>query len=156
MRSFMKWLLYIAAAAALLLAVTVSAFLWLVPGPSADEVSRLAAPRGDIEAVLVETNGGATTSFGYEIFVVPRGTKPSGMPAAFLYGAVRSQKAYGANLRWLSDSNLDVEFESTKSAKVGIPLVSVANRNVHVELKANVTDPNAPPGGMLCNLKGRP
>ena len=156
MRSFMKWLLYIAAAATLFLAVTVSTFFWLIPGPSADEVSRLAAPAGDIEAVLIETNGGATTSFGYEIFVVSRGTKPSGTPAAFLYGAVRSQKAYGVNLRWLSDSNLDVEFESTKSAKVGIPLVSVANRNVHVELKANVTDPNAPPGGMLYNLKGRP
>ena len=152
----MKWLLYIAAAAAIFIAVAVSAFLWLIPGPSADEVSRLAAPRGDIEAVLIETNGGATTSFGYEIFVVPRGIKPSGTPVAFLYGALRSHKAYGANLRWLSDSNLDVEFESTKSAKVGAPLVSVANRSVRIELKPNITDLNAPPGGMLYNLKGRP
>jgi len=156
MRSFLKWLLYIAATAALLLAVAVSAFLWWIPGPSADEVSRVTAPRGDIEAVLIETNGGATTSFGYEIFVVPRGTKASGTPAAFLYGALRSQRAYGVNLRWLSDSNLDVEFESTQSAKLGVPLVFVANRNIHVELKANVTDPKAPPGGMLYNLKGRP
>jgi hypothetical protein len=156
MHRFLKWLLYIAAAAAVLLVVAVSAFLWWIPGPSAAEVSRVASPRGDIEGVLIETNGGATTSFGYEIFVVPRGTKPSGTPAAFLYGASRSQSAYGVNLRWPSDSNLDVEYESAKSAKVGVPLVVVANRNVHVELKSNVSDPNAPPGGMLYNLKGRP
>ena len=156
MRSFLKWFLYIAAAAAVLFAAAVSAFLWWIPEPSADEVSRVASPRGDIEGVLIETNGGATTSFGYEIFVVPRGTKASGTPAAFLYGASRSPKAYGVNLRWPSDSNLDVEFESAKSAKVGAPLVLVANRNVHVELKSNVTDPNAPAGGMLYNLKGHP
>ena len=32
---------------------------------SRDEVARVASPYGGVEAVLIETNGGATTSFGY-------------------------------------------------------------------------------------------
>jgi hypothetical protein len=37
---------------------------------SRDEVARVASPDGRVEAVLIETNGGATTSFGYEVHVV--------------------------------------------------------------------------------------
>lgn len=40
--------------------------------PSFDEVSRVTSPSGKVDAVLVERNGGATTSFSYEVFVVPK------------------------------------------------------------------------------------
>ena len=43
---------------------------------SKDEVARSAAPSGDVDGIIVETNGGATTSFGYEVHVVERGGLP--------------------------------------------------------------------------------
>ena len=69
---------------------------------SKDEVARVVSPSGKVDAVLLETNGGATTSFGYEVYVVERGAEPIGEPAVFLYGAIRNQSAYGVNLKWES------------------------------------------------------
>jgi hypothetical protein len=41
-------------------------FIFLLAGePSKDEVARNTSPTGKVDAVLLETNGGATTSFGY-------------------------------------------------------------------------------------------
>ncbi len=56
---------------------------------SFDEVARASNSNANVDAVLVETNGGATTSFGYEVFVLPRGQKPkrSDHVVASLYGA---------------------------------------------------------------------
>jgi hypothetical protein len=130
----------------------------LIAGPVArDEVSRVADPAGNVDAVLVETNGGATTSFGYLVYVVPRGGAiEEGAEAASLYAAVRSSNAYGVNLRWLSASELAVEFLSARQAHVPRPSVVVAGREVVVLLVDGVADPTAPPGGMLYNLQGRP
>ncbi len=36
----------------------------LSTGQPRDEVARVASPSGKVDAVVVETNGGATTSFG--------------------------------------------------------------------------------------------
>ena len=44
---------------------------------SFDEVARVLHPQANVDAVLVETNGGATTSFGYEVFVLSRGQNPN-------------------------------------------------------------------------------
>jgi hypothetical protein len=38
-----------------------------------DEVARVPGPSGGVDAVLFERNGGATPSFGYVVYVVPRG-----------------------------------------------------------------------------------
>lgn len=125
-------------------------------GVSHDEVARATSPDGLIDAVLVETNGGATTSFGYEIHVVPSGGGPSASSeAAFLYGAVRSPQAYGANLRWAAPTSLAVEYLSARSAELKRPPAIVAGREIVVHLVDGVSDPSAPPGGMLYNLRGR-
>ena len=59
---------------------------------SRDEVARVGSPDGRVEAVLIETNGGATTSFVYEVHVVPKGW-PASNEVAWLYGAGRSEHA---------------------------------------------------------------
>jgi hypothetical protein len=41
------------------------------------DVGRAPAPEYPLDAVLVELNVGATTSFSYEVHVVPRGESPS-------------------------------------------------------------------------------
>jgi hypothetical protein len=54
--------------------------------------ARVASPDGRVEAVLVETSGGATTSFGYEVHVVEKG-RPAGDRVAWVYGAGRNAQA---------------------------------------------------------------
>lgn len=117
----------------------------------------MTSPDGAIDAVLVERNGGATTSFGYEIHLVPIGGNPSAnTETAFLYAAARSEQAYGANLRWASPESLTVEYLSARSVVLKQSQISVAGRAIIVQLVSGVSDPNAPPGGMLYNLQGRP
>lgn len=132
---------------------------WLLSGlvgePSKDEVARVVSPDGNIDAVLFETNGGATTSFGYEVYVVAHGAQPSGSPAVSLYGAVRNHHAYGANLRWASADSVAVEFLSAKSTKIDRQAQSIGTQTIRIAVREGITDNAAPPGGMLYNLRGR-
>ncbi len=159
MARLLKWILWIVGILVSLAVGAVLLMVWLFSGlvgePSKDEVARVVSPSGNIDAVLFETNGGATTSFGYEVYVVERGAKPSGSPAVLLYGAVRNQHAYGANLRWPSPDSLAVEYLSAKSAKVKMDTQPVGTQAIHFALREGVTDNAAPPGGMLYNLRGR-
>ena len=115
---------------------------------SRDEVARAAAPDGAVIATLLETNGGATTDFGYEVMV-------DGTKVAVLYGAVRNSNAYGANLRWASSSELDIEYLTARWADLQKPELRVGARTIHVVLKPNITDGTAPAGGMLRNQENR-
>jgi hypothetical protein len=125
---------------------------------SFDEVARVSHPQANVDAVLVETNGGATTSFGYEVFVLPRGKCPerSGNPVAYLYGAGRNEHAYGVNLRWDSSDTLSVEYLDARHINWVNGSVIVNGREIRVVLKSGVNDPSAPGGSMLWNLQGRP
>lgn len=118
---------------------------------SRDEVASAASPDGRIHAILSETNGGATTSYGYEIELHPapyRGEDP--VPAGTLYGAARSACSYGVNLRWLSPDELAVEF--LEADKVALPdKVGVGGKTVRIVSRAGVSDGNAPCGGMLAS-----
>jgi hypothetical protein len=131
------------------------AWIFSMVEPSKDEVARIVSPSGKVDAVLIETNGGATTSFGYEVYVVEHGASFFGLPAVSLYDSVRSEHAYGANLKWLSPDSLAVEYLSAKSAKVNTRTEYLGTQTVQVSLRDGVTDNAAPSGGMLYNLRGR-
>ena len=120
--------------------------------PSGDEVARVASPDGRVEAVLLEMNGGATTSFGYEVHVLEKGKAP-GDRVAQLYGAVRNAHAYGANLKWASDTELTVEFLEAREQTLEKQTVRIVGRDVAIVLKPGVLDPDAPAGGMFYNLQ---
>jgi hypothetical protein len=124
---------------------------------SHDEVSRVASPSGRLDAVLVETNGGATTDFGYLVYVVAhRAPTPNRGELAWLYGAGRSTRAYGANLKWESESRLRVEYLEAKEAEVRRERLVLGSDTVRIALRSGVADSMAPAGGMLYNLeKGR-
>jgi hypothetical protein len=122
---------------------------------SRDEVARTNSPSRDVDAVVVETNGGATTSFGYEIHLVPAGrSKYWGTRVARLHGAVRSGRAYGVNLRWRGPAHLDVEYLRAESAVVESGgSFKVSGKTISVTLTDGIDDPKACPGGMLYDLK---
>jgi hypothetical protein len=119
---------------------------------SRDEVARLACPDKHVEAVLIETNGGAITSFGYEIHVVEKGRR-EGEQVAWLYGALRSANAYGANLKWIGDNELVIQYLEARQDTLERAAVNVAGRTIKVSLRRGVDDPTAPGGGMLYNLE---
>jgi len=136
----------------LLLAFASSCFL-----VSEDEVARVISPDGRVDAILIETNGGATTSFGYRVLLARHGFHwRLATEVAALYGAVRSETAYGANLRWRSPNQLAVEYLEADEARVFRADAFVGGITVRTTLASGVSDPTAPPGGMLYNLEGRP
>lgn len=119
---------------------------------SHDEVARSPSPDHALDAVVVEGNGGATTSFWYGIYVTePGAAYGSGTFVASLYGAIRSETAWGVNLKWKSPTSLDVEYLSAKKASLDRPHPTVNGRRVDVVLRSGVRDPEAKPGGMLFN-----
>jgi hypothetical protein len=130
-------------------------FSMLMGEPSKDEVSRVVSPNGKVDAVMCETNGGATTSFGYDIYVVEHGKQPFGTAAISLYGAVRSKSAYGANLEWISPDSVAVEYLASKSLNIKKPTQIVGNQTIHFVIQKGIIDNNAPLGGMVYNLRGR-
>ena len=108
-----------------------------------DEVARVSSPSRRVEAVLIQTNGGATTSFGYEVHVVEPGRKASrGREVAYLYGATRSATASGANLKWLSANELIVEYESARITRLQQPSVDIAGQRIRVLLRPGFADPS--------------
>ena len=138
----------------LALFLVAATLLYIVFSPSRDEVLRLPSPNGGIVATVVEINGGATTSFGYEIRLTRAGFNLGGTEVASLYEASRSDQAYGVNLRWVSEDELHIEYLTAHSAEL-VPFRIFAP-SVRVVLKPGVSDSSAPAGGMLYNLQGRP
>jgi hypothetical protein len=124
---------------------------------SRDEVARSTSPSGEAVAVVVEGNGGATTSFWYDVYVVEPGADwREGEHVAYLYGAVRSEVAYGVSLRWAGLTSLDIAYLRAREAQLKEASFRLAGRTWNVKLTAGVLDGTAPPGGMLYNLQGRP
>lgn len=149
---FLKVLILCAAAMALILIVGAAGFMYFVFKPSHDEVERVESPDHTLVAILIETNGGATTSFGYEVRLADRRSTFGGTTrVAFLYGATRSSTAYGVNLRWLSATELSIEYLDARSANLEKPETRMGSRMIHVALKPDVPDLTVPSGGMLYN-----
>jgi hypothetical protein len=118
-----------------------------------DEVARAPSPVG-VDAVVIESNGGATTSFGYDVYVVANAQSVERNAAgsvAYLYGARRSDSAYGVTLRWQDSTHLVLEYLRAQEVRLNDSLVTVAGRLIHVVLRAGIADPTAPTGGMLWN-----
>ena len=119
---------------------------------SRDEVARVRSPDGAYDAVLFETNVDATTDFGYEVRVVRHGGTSDAPPAVTLYGATRNEHAYGANLRWSTPRQVDVEYLEARSTQQNAAAVTVGQDKITVVLRPGVADPAAPAGGMAYNL----
>lgn len=118
---------------------------------SRDEIAAVISPDGATRAVLFETNGGATTAFGYEIELQPTQDTNEAVAAGELHGASRSGCSWGLNLHWLSPTELAVEF--MEADRTAIPeQVQVGAKSVTLMERSGVPDEAAPCGGMLANL----
>jgi hypothetical protein len=118
---------------------------------SRDEVARAVSPDGTILARVVEVNGGATTDFLYTVHVRRNWLFPLwDYQVADLYGAGRSECAYGVNLRWEDNRTLAIEYLDAKDVNIDRAL-SVLGHRINVVPRPGVVDEAAPCGGMLYN-----
>jgi hypothetical protein len=125
---------------------------------SYDEVARVSSPSGQVDAVLIEGNGGATTSFGYQVYVVPGGKKVSrkrDAAVASFYGAIRNESAYGVDLKWDGTDTLASEYLRAKHSQIMKDAVTVAGQQIAITLRSNINNSTAPSGGMLYNLRNK-
>lgn len=118
---------------------------------SSDEVLRITSPDGRVDAIVFETNCGAPCSFVYEIWSAPKGGR-NGVRVAYVDAAVRNEKAWGVNLKWLGSDRLAVEYLRADSSQLEKPSIEVAGDRVEISLRDGVQDPRAPAGGMEFNL----
>ncbi len=144
----MKWIARSVATGSLVLMALV---IGCKKQPSSYEVARVKSPNGSLEAVLTETNGGATTSFGYKVSVGIDGAKTLN-PVASLYGALRNEQAYGVDLSWADDHVLRVQYLRAKAVQNVSKTVNVGSQQIEVELQSGIEDAAAPSGGMHYNL----
>lgn len=154
----LRFLLRLLLGVTLAFVVGLTALLWSLHSafePSRDEVARLQSPDREATAVLYEVNGGATTSFGYEVVLVRGQAAENEIELASLYGAARNDSAAGVNLKWVSPTALHIEYLEAKSAKLRHSTVKLNNGEIRVALRPGVRDDSAPSGGMLYNLRDK-
>jgi hypothetical protein len=118
--------------------------------PGADvEVARLVSPDGAVDAVLTETNPGATASFVYRIHVVGHGDAWDNAPvAAELYGATRNASAYGVDLHWRDAGTLEARYLQARSVEQPRRTLDVSGRAIAIVLREGVENAEASAGGM--------
>jgi hypothetical protein len=81
-----------------------------------EEIGRVKAPDGVVDAVLVRGNGGATTSFSYSVFLVPSATifderAPLFEPERALFVADHQK---GLELVWRKPRFLEIRFAKAR------------------------------------------
>ena len=109
------------------------------------------SPDGQTHAILVETNGGATTAFGYLVELHPsnhQGQKP--VRVADFY-RVESGCEYGLNMRWADANTLVLGIGSASQMHVARS-ANVGGKTIRVVVQTGVGETVDPCRGM----KGRP
>ena len=110
------------------------------------------APDGRTHAILTETNGGATTAFGYLVDLHPsdhQGEKP--VRVADLY-RVSSNCEYGLDMEWIDANTLALRFDTAAQMKIAKAAL-VGGKRIRVVVKRGVEASDANPcRGMI----GRP
>lgn len=130
---------------------------------SCEEVARVTSPDKKYDAVLIETNGGVTTGFGYLVYILPH-KQPYRRHDCFaflpghrqeqvgsLYDAIRNENSSGANLNWLTSNQLIIEYLRCEHREIHRK-IQFGNNLIHVVDKSGVVDTKAPAGGMGYSL----
>jgi hypothetical protein len=111
---------------------------------SNEEIARVRSPSNDLDAVVLETNGGATTAFGYRVHVVPAGRSAFwGAQVASLESVATCAGARGVAPHWAAADRLDLEYRAARSAHLGSPSLTMKGHTLTVRLAPD-TDGGAP------------
>lgn len=133
--------------------VVVGLAFWKAVEWSHDVVLTKTTPDGRYVAELIEENGGATTSFGYEVRIRAAASHRGGDWVVYGYGTLRNKGAYGMNMSWVSNDELLVSYYTTRELNTLDEPLTLDGRTFKVTVRGGVEDKTAPSGGMLWNLE---
>ena len=101
-----------------------------------EEVKRLLSPDGKAEAIVQLTDGGATTSRSYSVFIAPKGAKPAeGNRTVTLEASTLPSGDYGIIVSWTSPTTLEVRSEQVRKVFEIRTTVTIAGVAYHVQRK---------------------
>ena len=129
------------AAAALTFALLVAACDLNGP-PSREQVAWAKSPDGLTHAILIETNGGATTPFGYLVELHPADHQGQAPVRAVRLMSATSQCARGVELRWLDPGTLALRYVSASRIDMKHS-VAVGNKTVRIVAQKETRNPAA-------------
>lgn len=75
---------------------------------SQKEISRKSSPDNIVDALVVQENCGATTSYSYKVYIVPNGEKPSNN---FVFLSDKTDKL---EVSWLSSKSLSITYAKAR------------------------------------------
>ncbi len=90
---------------------------WLMQrGILFEEVSRLSSPDGNVDAVLMSHDGGATTSLSYLLYIVPAGEKMTkqDMKSKIYRPVFDADHMEGRNIFWLHNKVLEIQYNKAR------------------------------------------
>ena len=107
---FTKSKIIIILAAIVLIAGIVINFIWNVNKDfKLKEISRFTSPDLKVDAVLMKTDGGATTSCGYFLYIVPKGKSTKKGDEIF-----RADRVEGLIFKWMKEKQLEIKFKEAQ------------------------------------------
>ena len=79
---------------------------------SSTEHYRVKSPDGEVDAVLMKSDGGATTSFSYSLFLLPKGT--SRKKLSLDYSQLIADRAESLKITWIENKILQIDCKSAR------------------------------------------
>lgn len=73
---------------------------------SRTEVTRIKSPDSIADAVLIKVNAGATTSYAYEVYIIPTGGQPTQGNEIF-----KADKINGLEIQWIQSKYLEIKYD---------------------------------------------
>ena len=79
---------------------------------SSTEYYRVKSPDGEVDAVLMKSDAGATTSFSYNLFLLPKGS--SSQKLSLDYSQFIVDKAESLKITWINNKILQIDCKSAR------------------------------------------
>ena len=120
-----------------------AALALLVGCTGRNEVSRVPSPDGALDAVVLESDSGGTSSSDYSVYVVKRGATLGRYPVVMSFdAALRGNSPHAVTLKWSDSSNLAVEYLSARKVTLPSGDIHLEDRHVRITPRPGVSDPS--------------
>lgn len=90
----------------------------LAPSPVRKREQTVLSPDRQYEAVIVSTDGGATTSVGFDIYIERAGTRRPSNRVAQVYVAINHRGSYGVDASWTGPRELTLRYKEDRWHKL--------------------------------------
>jgi hypothetical protein len=82
------------------------------PEVSSTEHYRVKSPDAEVDAVLMKSDGGSTTSVSYNLFILPKGASSKKLPLE--HSQLIADKAEDLKITWIENKILEIDCKSAR------------------------------------------